>query len=535
LLSNVRQPCDEALVRSQPEVRGCRGAQERWVLAAAILGSSITFIDGTVVNVALPVLQSELGASVAEAQWIVESYALTLAALMLAGGSLGDRLGRKRVFSAGVAFFGLASIWCGLASDISQLIIARGVQGVGAALLVPGSLALISANFDKDKRGQAIGTWSGFTAIAAGIGPLLGGWLVENFSWRWIFLINIPLCAAVLLIAWRGVPESRDEQANAGVDWHGAALVTIGLGGIVFGLIESDARGLAAPLVIASFIIGIAGLVGFLFAEARHDEPMMPLGLFRSDTFTGANLLTLFLYAALGGLLFFLPFNLIQVQGYTALGAGAALLPFVLTMFLLSRWAGGLVERYGSRLPLVVGPLIAAVGLVLFVVPGAQTQSYWTSFFPAVMVMSIGMVISVAPLTTTVMDAVEERHAGVASGVNNAVSRTAALLAVAVFGIVMLNAFNSNLAQRLQTIPLPGPMYAQLLGESGDLVNLKIPDGLSGEVQRSIRQAIEESFVAGFRRVAYLAAALAAASALTSWLLIAGKSRRKDRAAARRR
>ena len=497
------------------------------MLAAAILGSSITFIDGTVVNVALPVLQSELGASVAEAQWIVESYALMLAALILVGGSLGDRLGRRRVFSAGVLLFALASVWCGLAPDIIQLIVARGVQGVGAALLVPGSLALISANFRKETRGRAIGTWSGFTAIAAGIGPVLGGWLVDKFSWRWIFFINIPLAAAVLLIARRSVPESRDEQTKGGVDWRGATLATIGLGGIVFSLIELNTRGLTAPLVIASFAIGITALAGFVFAEARHEEPMMPLGLFRSPTFAGANLLTLFLYAALGGLFFFLPFNLIQVQGYTATAAGAALLPFVLMMFLLSRWAGGLVERYGSKLPLVVGPIITAIGFALFALPDAEAGSYWMSFFPAVMVMSVGMTTSVAPLTTTVMGAVEERHAGVASGINNAVSRTAALLAVAVFGVLLLNAFSSSLAERLRALPISSEARTQLVGQSGDLVNLKIPGGLSGEAQALIRQAIWESFVAGFRLVAYLAAGLAAAGALASWLLIAGKPRRE--------
>lgn len=527
MLSNARHPCDEAVVRSQPDVTDCGQAAGRWVLAAAILGSSITFIDGTVVNVVLPVLQSELGASVAEAQWIVESYALMLAALILAGGSLGDRLGRRRVFSAGVLLFALASVRCGLASSITQLIIARSVQGVGAALLVPGSLALISANFSRARRGQAFGTWSGFTAIAAGIGPVLGGWLVENFSWRWIFFINVPLCVAVLLIAWWRVPESRDEQVKGRIDWLGATLATVGLGGIVFGLIESSTRGWMNPLVITSFIVGIVALAGFVRVEARHEEPMVPLDLFRSSTFAGANLLTLLLYAALGGLLFFLPFNLIQVQGYSATAAGAALLPFVLVMFLLSRWAGGLVERYGSKLPLIIGPVIAAAGFALFALPGADAGNYWTSFFPAVMVMSVGMTVSVAPLTTTVMGAVEERHAGVASGINNAVSRTAALLAVAVFGILMLHAFNSSRDQRLRALPLPAEVRTQLVGQSSSLANLKIPEGVSDETKAVVQQAINESFVAGFRLVAYLAAALAAASALASWLMIAGKAKRQ--------
>lgn len=520
MITNTLQPCDEAVVRSQPEVTDCSRATGRWVLAAAILGSSITFIDGTVINVALPVLQSELGASVAQTQWIVESYALMLASLMLVGGSLGDRLGRRRVFSTGILLFALASIWCGLAPDVTQLIVARGVQGVGAALLVPGSLALISANFGKQKRGQAIGTWSGMTSIAAGIGPVLGGWLVERFSWRWIFFINIPLTAAVLLITWRRVPESRDEQAKGRVDLRGAVLATIGLGGIVFGLIESNVRGLTSTLVIASFTIGVAALAGFLLAEAREEEPMMPLTLFRSPTFAGANLLTLFLYAALSGILFFLPFNLIQVQGYTATATGAALLPFVLVMFLLSRWAGGLVDRYGSKLPLVVGPVIAAAGLALFALPEAEAGSYWTSFFPAVMVMSFGMAVSVAPLTTTVMSAVEERRAGVASGINNAVSRTAALLAVALFGVIMLHAFSNDLTERLEAMPVSAEVRAQLIEQSGDLVNMKIPENVSGEARSAIMRAVRESFVAGFRLVAYLAAGLAAASALVAWLLI---------------
>jgi EmrB/QacA subfamily drug resistance transporter len=496
-------------------------------LAAAILGSSITFIDGTVVNVVLPVLQSELHASVGEAQWVVESYALTLAALILLGGSLGDRLGRRRVFAAGVLLFALSSVWCGLAPGMTQLILARGAQGVGAALLVPGSLALISASFAKERRGKAIGTWSGFTAIAAGLGPVLGGWLVETFSWRWVFFINIPLASAVLLILkWR-IPESRDERASGRVDWRGATLATIGLGGIVFSLIESNTRGITAPLVMASFSMGVAALLAFVFAETRHEEPMLPLGVFHSPTFAGANLLTLLLYAALGGLLFFLPFNLIQVQGYAATAAGAALLPFVLTMSMLSRWAGGLVERHGSKLPLVVGPVIAAAGFLLFALPGAAAGSYWTSFFPAVMVMSVGMTMSVAPLTTTVMGAVEPRHAGVASGINNAVSRTAAVLAVAVFGVLMLNAFRSNLAASLDAMPISAEARAELIRNSSAFVDLEVPDGLDDHAQAAIRQAIRESFVAGFHLIAYMAAGLAATSALASWLLIEGKARRE--------
>ncbi|MEP6944758.1 MAG: MFS transporter [Acidobacteriota bacterium] len=523
MLNDSRPLGDDGSSPAHGDVVDCGLRTGRWVLAAAILGSGITFIDGTVVNVALPVLQSELDATVAGAQWIVESYALMLAALILVGGSLGDRLGRRKVFSLGVFIFGLASIWCGLAPNLTNLIFARAVQGLGAALLVPGSLALISANFARSRRGRAIGTWSGVTAISAGVGPVLGGWLVANLSWRWIFFINIPLAAAAILICWFRVPESRDEDVKGRIDWFGAASATIALGGIVFGLIESNAGGFYSARVLWSFVIGIVAGVAFVFAELRNENPMMPFGLFRSKIFAGANLLTLFLYAALGGILFFLPFNLIQVQGYAPAAAGAALLPFVVTMFTLSRWAGGLVDRYGSKLPLVVGPTLAACGFAMFIIPGVEVGSYWTSFFPAIAVMSIGMSIAVAPLTTTVMSAVDERHAGVASGINNAVSRTASLVAVAVFGVVMLGTFGNSLNDQLTAESISADVRSEILIQTGDLVNLKIPESVSDEQKDIIKTYVRNSFVAGFRNVALLAAMLGVLSAIAALALIDGK------------
>ena len=524
MFSDSRQPCDDAIVRAGTDVEDCGHSTGRWVLAAAILGSGITFIDGTVVNVALPVLQVQLGANVSSAQWIVESYALMLASFILVGGSLGDRLGRKRVFMAGVALFGIASIWCGSAPNLVNLIIARSVQGIGAALLVPGSLALISANFARKRRGRAIGTWSGFTAIAAGVGPVLGGWLVANFSWRWIFFINVPLVIAVLLVCWLRVPESRDKGAKGRIDWTGALLATAGLGGIVFGLIESNEGGFGSFEVILSFVIGVACLSGFVFAESHERDPMMPFALFSSKTFSGANLLTLFLYAALGGIMFFLPFNLIQVQGYKPSSAGAALLPFVVTMFLLSRWAGGLVDRYGSKIPLIIGPLMTAAGFAMFMIPGANGQSFWTGFFPAIMIMSIGMSTAVAPLTTTVMGAVAEQHAGVASGINNAVSRAASLIAVAVFGSIMLAAFSASLANRLTQIPINDDAKQQILSRTSDLVNIKIPAEIDVSQAPAVSAAIRESFVSGFRYVSFTAAGLAILSAIAAAIMIEGKS-----------
>lgn len=523
MINQCRQPCDEGVVFSGPETPGVV-KNRAWVLAATIIGSSITFIDGTVVNVALPVLQEKLNASVSETQWIVEAYALMLSALILVGGVLGDKYGRKLVFSIGIVIFALSSLWCGLVSDVTDLIIARAVQGLGAALLVPGSLAIISATFPKKERAKAIGTWSGFSAIAAGFGPVLGGWLVENTSWRWIFLINLPLAAIVLIITWLHVPESRDEDAKDGLDWPGACLATIGLGGVVLGLTEFSGRGLSDPMVIGSLIVGVGAIIAFILVEARSSNPMMPLDLFRSKTFTGANILTLLLYSALGGILFFLPFNLIRVQGYSPTEAGSALVPFVLTMFFLSRWASGLVDRFGSKLPLVIGPIITGIGFALFAPPGRVGGSYWTTFFPAIMVMSFGMTVSVAPLTTTVMGAVAENHAGTASGINNAVSRTAGLLAVAVFGLVMVAGFDRGMQSRVNAPDFPTEARASLASQKSKLVDIDL-SAIPTEDDRLIAQAaVKESFVAGFRLLALLAAGLAFASAFFSWLLIEGKN-----------
>jgi EmrB/QacA subfamily drug resistance transporter len=501
----------------------CSRKAEPWVLAATILGSSMAFIDGTAVNVALPALQADLGATVTQVQWVVEAYALLLASLLLVGGSLGDRFGRRRVFVLGVSVFALASAWCGLAPGAGQLIVARVVQGAGAALLVPGSLALLAASFSAERRGRAIGTWSGWSAITAAVGPLLGGWLVDSASWRWVFFINLPLAAAVVVLALRFVPESRNPEAAASLDLGGALLATVGLGGTTFGLIESQRLGWRHPLVAAALLTGAAALAGFLAVEARSRAPMMPLSLFRSRTFAGANLLTLWLYAALAGVMFFLPFNLIQVRDYSATAAGAALLPFILLMFLLSRWSGGLVDRYGARRPLVVGPLLAAAGFLLFALPGLG-GTYWTTFFPAFLVLGLGMATSVAPLTATVMGALEARHAGIASGVNNAVSRVAGLLSIAVLGLVLLGLFNRGLDRRLAALDLPTPASREL-GQGRDrLAALEPPTSLPPERRREVSAAIDQSFLDGFRRVMLTAAGLALLASASAWWLIEERS-----------
>ena len=520
----LRAPCDESFAASRkPATTTCGKAQRRWTLAATILGSSMAFIDGTVVNVALPALQSNLKATVTDVQWVVEAYTLLLAALLLLGGSLGDRYGRKKTYAIGIVVFALASVWCGLAPNIQQLIIARAVQGVGGALLVPGSLAIISATFSEKDRGEAIGTWSGATAITTALGPLLGGWLIEHVSWRAVFFLNVPLALVVVVLIVLFVPESRDEEESGRLDFAGAALATLALGGVVFGLIESSRLGFRNPIVIATSAGSALLLVVFIFVEARARNPMMPPALFRSPNFAGANLLTLFLYSALAGTLFFLPLNLIQVQQYSPTAAGAATLPFILIMFGLSRWSGGLVKRYGSRLPLSIGPIIAGLGFALFIRAGVGSD-YWTTFFPATIVLGLGMAISVAPLTTTVMNSVKENKAGVASGINNAVSRTAGLLAIAVLGLIMFMTFDNCLNQRLNQLSLTPEVRQTLDNQRIRLAAIDIPTDIDQATRFSIKQSINDCFIKGFRRVSLVGTALAFVSSLVAWLLIRRKN-----------
>lgn len=522
----VQSPCDDAVIRSGTATAPCAKKAAAWILSATILGSSMAFIDGTVVNVALAALQRDFNATVPDVQWVIEAYSLFLSALLLLGGSLGDHYGRRRIFVLGVTFFALASAWCGLAPNIRQLIYARAVQGAAAALLIPGSLAIISATFPKDGRARAIGTWSGFTAITAAIGPVLGGWLIEHISWRAVFFLNLPLAAAVVIISFFHLPESRDDMEKARLDWTGALLATIGLGALVYGLIESSRLGFGNPIVLIGLMTGFLVLGAFAIFEDRAKNPMLPLILFRSRNFTGANLLTLFLYSALGGTLFFVPLNLIQVQDYNATAAGAALLPFILIMFLFSRWSGGLVERYGARLPLVVGPIVAAMGFALFALPGIGV-SYWTYFFPAMVVLGFGMAISVAPLTTTVMNSVPENRVGVASGINNAVARTAGLLAVAVFGILMLQEFNRALDAHLSKIELSPNVRHALDSQRIKLAAIMIPGNVDPPARQAIARAIDESFLNGFRMVMIAGAGLAFAGGIVGLGFIEGASSHK--------
>src|SRR5215218_6168669 len=518
----VKQPCDEGVILSRKAKSPCAPNAAPWVLAATILGSSMAFIDETALPVALPAIQNALGATAVDAQWVVATYTLLLAALILIGGSLGDHLGRRRVFSIGVGLFALASAWCGLAPSSEQLIAARVLQGVGAALLVPNSLAIIGASFEEERRGKAIGTWTSLTSVTLILGPVLGGYLAENVSWRGVFFINVPLAIAVLAIAFRHVPESRDPGARR-LDLPGATLAAVGLGGVVFGLLESSRSGLADPRVLGALIVGAVALGAFLVVEGRSREPMVPLSLFRSRNFTGANAFTLLLYFALVGTMFFLPFNLIWVQGYSATAAGAAIVPAILVLSLLSRYTGGLTDHYGARLPLVIGPAIAAAGFALFAVPGVESGSYWTSFFPAAVILGVGLSILVPAVTTVALNSVDVRHEGLASAINNAFSQTAGLLAVAVLGVIMFISFGSSLDDRLAALNLPPEAKQQLEGEKIQLGAAEAPEDLDATQSANVELAINEAFVAGYRVVMLVAVAMALASAFSAALLLEGK------------
>ena len=402
----------------------------RWLIAAAVLGSGVAFLDGTVVNVALPTIGRELDAGLTGQQWVLDGYLLTLSALLLSGGAAGDRYGRRRVFVAGLVVFTAASLACGMAPTICWLIGARLVQGVGAAALVPGSLALIDAGITEDDRGRAVGIWAGMSGVATALGPFIGGWLVDAASWRWVFFLNVPLAAAVLWIAARHLPESRSPAAPRRPDILGTAAVTVGLAGVIYALIEAPSRGWTLGTVAAA-VIGTAALVAFPLIERRVRSPLLPPQLFRSRQFTGANLTTLAVYTAVGGALFLLALQLQESLHYSALAAGLATMPTTVIMLIGSPWAGAFAQRTGPRLPMTVGPLIAAVGVALMarIVPGA---SYVGAVLPAVVVFGVGLAITVAPLTAAVLSAVSDAYAGIASGVNNAIARVAGLIAVAV-------------------------------------------------------------------------------------------------------
>jgi EmrB/QacA subfamily drug resistance transporter len=404
------------------------------VLLATVLGSGIAFLDATVVNVALPTIGTQLHAGISGLQWVVNAYTLTLSGFLLLGGSLGDHYGRRRVFVIGVIWFAAASLLCGLAPSVEALIAARALQGVGGALLTPGSLAIIEASFRAEDRGPAIGAWSGLGGVTAAIGPFLGGWLVQAASWRWIFLINLPLAVVVVVVAQRHVPESRDPSVGARLDYAGAALAAVGLTGVVYALTDGPGLGWTSARILLAGAVGVGALAAFVAWERRSPHPMLPLDIFASRQFTAANLVTFVVYGALGGALFLMPIQLQRVVGFTPLQAGLALIPITLVMLLLSARAGRLSARIGPRLPMTLGPLLVAAGFVLYTRIGPGS-SYLTDVVPGMLVFAFGLTLTVAPLTATVLAAAPAEHAGVASAVNNDVARAAGLLAVAILPV----------------------------------------------------------------------------------------------------
>jgi EmrB/QacA subfamily drug resistance transporter len=471
----------------------------------------MAFIDGTALNVALPAVQTALNASGVQLLWVSNAYLLMLAALIPVGGSLGDLLGRKRVFAIGIGLFVLASLVCGLSPTIEFLIIARLVQGVGAALMIPGSLAIISALYGPDSRGKAIGTWSAATTIVTVVGPVLGGVLAGAGLWRLVFLINLPLGVAAITGLLLKVPETRNEQSSGRIDYPGAALLAIGLAALTYGFVSAPDMGFGDPRVVVTLAVGVLGVAAFAVVEARSRHPMIPLTLFRSRTFSGANLLTFGLYGALSAGTFFLSLNLVQVQGYPMAIAGLVFTPFALILTAMSRWAGGLVDKSGPRLPLIIGPAIAGAAFLFMAFSGLSEgpSRYWVTFFPGIVLLGIGMGITVAPLSTAVMSSLPTHFAGTASGINNSVSRTAGVLVIAVVGSAALMLFSGALQARTSGIDISPAARMALAAEAPRLGAASVPPEVTPDKAPVVLMGMRLAFVDMFRVVMLICTALA--------------------------
>jgi len=493
-----------------------------WVLIASILASSMAFIDGSALNVAIPSLQKAFLASGGDILWILNGYFLMLAAFILPAGALGDKLGRKKVFMAGIVLFMLASLACGCSWNVESLIIARIVQGLGGALMIPGSLALINATVSEQERGKAIGTWSAVTTLVTICGPILGGVLADLNLWRAVFFLNLPLGLLALLVLATQVPESRNEADSGPIDIAGALLLAIGLGALSYGILEIPDLGFNHIQIRIALSSGVALLLGFIFHQAHSKNPMMPLHLFNNRSFLGSNLLTLFLYGALSAGMFFLSLNMIQVQGYSQTIAGFSTLPLALLLSTLSRRMGGLSDRFGPRLFLTIGPAIVALGFILLSLPGQThgAQDYWTSFFPGIMVFGLGMSITVAPLTTTVLASADQNYSGTASGINNAVSRIAAVLAIATLGAIALSSFQHSLEKHITGIPLTKAIHESLEKESKKLAATPVPASLPAAIQARVQNSIHQSFIQSYQLIMLICAALSGLSALMAFLMV---------------
>ncbi|MEP6683789.1 MAG: DHA2 family efflux MFS transporter permease subunit [Parafilimonas sp.] len=494
----------------------------KWIMASTILASAMAFIDGTALNVALPSLQKSLNASGADLFWILNAYLLMLASLIILGGSLGDKLGRKKIFIIGIIIFIIGSVACGLSPNVNILIICRGVQGLGGALMIPGSLSIISSSFVAKERGKAIGTWSAVTTMVTVGGPILGGALADAGLWRYIFFINVPLGITSILILVFKVKESRDESADKTLDYKGAVTSLLGLALLTFGFLRIPAVGLQNPQSWLSLIAGLIVIIVFIWIERRSTHPMMPLKLFKNKTFSGVNLLSFFLYAGLGAGILFLSLDMVQIQGYKQFQAGLTLLPFTILMITLARFAGGIADKHGPRLLLIAGPAVAGVGLLLlsFVKQTNGASDYFTSFFPGIIIFGLGMSFTVAPLTATVMGALPDHYSGTASGINNATTRIAGVFANAILGALAILFFSGFLSERINNMQFDNSTKKSVMMQVKDLGNAKPPAKMNNADKTTLTKAYKEGFINAYNKIMLICAALAFIGALMSFLFI---------------
>lgn len=495
------------------------------ILFATILASGMAFLDGTVVNIALPAMQKSLDATLSGMQWVINSYALMLAALILVSGSLGDSFGRKKIFLYGIFTFMLFSFLCSISQTIEQLIFFRTLQGIGAAMMIPGSLSIISTSFVEHVRGKAIGLWSGLSGGVIVLGPFLGGWLVETFGWPSIFLLNLPLGIIALLLTLKFIPESKNHEAQR-IDIAGTFAIFISLLGICFALIQAPELTWSNPLVFLSMSIGIAAFIAFFIVEKKVKEPILPYHIFKSPLVTGANIVTFFLYFALSGVLFFLILNLQQLQHYSPLAAGLSTIPTVLLITFLSGPAGGWSDKMGPRFQMIMGPLLVSIGMGLLILPGIQTN-YFIDFLPGLFLFGLGMALVIAPLTKSAL-AVEHKYAGAASGVNNAVSRIAGLLAIALLGAIVIGIFSSQLHTSLSRSMLTTAQQNQILSQQNKLGGIEIPTAFTRQEQQQTKTAIDSSFLYSFRVAMSINAFLAFLSAVIALFLIHNPKEKKS-------
>jgi EmrB/QacA subfamily drug resistance transporter len=492
------------------------------ILTSTILASGMAFLDSTVVNIAIPTIQTKLNATITGIQWIVNGYNLMLCALILISGALGDRFGRKRVFTLGIGVFITSSFLCGIAQSITQLEIFRAIQGIGGAMMVPGSLSIINIAFEENVRGRAIGLWSGFAGGVAALGPLVGGGLVQYLGWPSIFYINIPLGLLALYIAIKYIPETRNHESTK-IDFLGTVLIFLSLLGISYGLISVSDLGWTNPVIITSLFVGVLSFILFIIAETKVKEPLVPFHIFSSSLVTGANLATFFLYFALSGVIFFLVLNFQQIQHYSPVFAGFGMLPTVLLITFLSGTGGTIADKIGPRIPMIVGPFIVAIGMASLILP-SENANYFTQFLPGLVLFGLGMSLVIAPLTKSALS-VKEKYSGAASGVNNAVARVAGLLAIALLGVIVVSVFDARLSTKMASSHLPASIKQQIMTQENKLGGIQLPVHFTISERNESQKMIEDSFISGFRWVMTINASLAFLSSVTAFITIKNKKK----------